>query len=263
MKRLCGLPALLLVACAEAFGQTDGFPEQLKAGCNTEDQCKQLVAQARARQARCRDNTIGYVRCSDAQADHEIATALLQRKVDAREKVEADQLAHQRELQNEEEKARRDERYNEQKAAEEAELKRRDDAVAEVKAEHDAKVAKAAKVVADQQERLRLLGPDGRAVELKQCLHDSTEGCDAVLMALMAVADSDAEKAGLVKLDQKLRGELQRKQDQFAATAPHGSGSSSGGGGDLYCGDGSVSGCACSGSHRGCCSHHGGVAGCR
>lgn len=30
----------------------------------------------------------------------------------------------------------------------------------------------------------------------------------------------------------------------------------------LVCGDGSTSGCACAGSHRGCCSHHGGVAGC-
>jgi hypothetical protein len=32
---------------------------------------------------------------------------------------------------------------------------------------------------------------------------------------------------------------------------------------ELVCGDGSISGCACAGSHRGCCSHHGGVAGCR
>ncbi|MFO0756987.1 MAG: hypothetical protein U0359_10865 [Byssovorax sp.] len=30
----------------------------------------------------------------------------------------------------------------------------------------------------------------------------------------------------------------------------------------LLCNDGSISGCSCSGSHRGCCSHHGGVAGC-
>lgn len=31
---------------------------------------------------------------------------------------------------------------------------------------------------------------------------------------------------------------------------------------NLICRDGSISGCACAGSHRGCCSHHGGVAGC-
>lgn len=30
----------------------------------------------------------------------------------------------------------------------------------------------------------------------------------------------------------------------------------------LVCRDGSTSGCSCAGSHRGCCSHHGGVAGC-
>lgn len=32
---------------------------------------------------------------------------------------------------------------------------------------------------------------------------------------------------------------------------------------NLVCGDGSSSGCSCAGSHRGCCSHHGGVAGCQ
>ena len=31
----------------------------------------------------------------------------------------------------------------------------------------------------------------------------------------------------------------------------------------LMCRDGSISGCPCAGSHRGCCSHHGGVAGCQ
>lgn len=33
--------------------------------------------------------------------------------------------------------------------------------------------------------------------------------------------------------------------------------------GVLMCGDGSVSDCPCAGSHRGCCSHHGGVRGCQ
>ena len=31
---------------------------------------------------------------------------------------------------------------------------------------------------------------------------------------------------------------------------------------NLVCRDGTTSGCLCAGSHRGCCSHHGGVAGC-
>lgn len=33
--------------------------------------------------------------------------------------------------------------------------------------------------------------------------------------------------------------------------------------GVLYCRDGSISGCSCTGPRRGCCSHHGGVAGCQ
>ncbi|MFO0590321.1 MAG: hypothetical protein U0441_22455 [Polyangiaceae bacterium] len=55
--------------------------------------------------------------------------------------------------------------------------------------------------------------------------------------------------------------EERRRAAQEAAAAAREAASESSG--LLYCRDGSVSGCACAGSHRGCCSHHGGVAGCR
>lgn len=87
-----GIAALVLLGtlanCAAAFGQTDDFPEKLKRGCETEEQCNRLVVEAQARRAKCQPNTIGYIRCGDADADLQIASGYLNEKTVQRAKTE-------------------------------------------------------------------------------------------------------------------------------------------------------------------------------
>jgi hypothetical protein len=67
------------------YGQTDDFPEKLKAGCKSLEECQQLKLEADARDGRCRENTIGYLRCSDTRADQMVASSYVQRWLDWRD----------------------------------------------------------------------------------------------------------------------------------------------------------------------------------
>lgn len=65
------------VGCTPAmFGQTDNFPERLDRGCSTLQECDQLVQKAEKRNAGCKPNTMGKLRCSDTWKDLERARAL-------------------------------------------------------------------------------------------------------------------------------------------------------------------------------------------
>jgi hypothetical protein len=73
--------------------------------------------------------------------------------------------------------------------------------------------------------------------------------------------DEAAERARVAAVErddrQRIAAAKREEERQAAATAAAFSGA-------LMCNDGSESpSCSCGGSHRGCCSHHGGVAGCR
>jgi hypothetical protein len=88
LRRTGTIAVLLLFGCASVFLQTDDFPKKLEGGCSSEEECHQLVREARARVERCQPNTIGAIKCSDAHADLEIAEGLLAEKVRRREEVE-------------------------------------------------------------------------------------------------------------------------------------------------------------------------------
>lgn len=113
-----------LTGCAAAFLQTDDFPAKLQAGCSSEEHCHRLVAEAKGRTARCQANTIGYIRCSDAQADLEIARALLEEKVRQREEIEKRKAAaeqEEREREREEQEEAREEERRRREAQERSE----------------------------------------------------------------------------------------------------------------------------------------------
>lgn len=95
------LGVVFVSACAAVFLQTDGFDEKLKQGCKTEDQCKQLQLEAQQRIIKCRDNTVGYIRCSDARADKLAADSYVKKWDDKRaEERQARQDEVQREIDN-------------------------------------------------------------------------------------------------------------------------------------------------------------------
>lgn len=242
--------AAAAAGCATMALQTDDFPERLGKGCLDVAKCELLVADAQARVARCQPNTIGYIRCSDARADLQVASTLLdqrRREVETRERVAREAVARA-DLQAQQ--ANYERRHKEEAEATRREFEHRQQmetaAIAERTERDLLERERREKDEAAELERLRLLGRAGRDRELRDCYREAGGLCRALLVKLLEVADNDAEKRALVALDQKLAD----------APAPES------GGGSLRCCDGSTSGCSCGGSHRGCCSHHGGVCGC-
>lgn len=256
---------MTLAACGPAvFGQTDDYPDKLKQGCATVERCERLVAEAEARTQRCQENTIGYIRCSDARADLTVAQAMLAQRErereaqrDAEEQRKRDALEqHDRDRQAQADRARADQ--------ERAEFELRQRAEADQRAREAEAQKKIADAEAAEVERLRLLGAKGRENELRQCYKENPGStCRALLTELFKAASDDPEKEHLAQLDQRLA----NPPVPSTGTSRSSSGtsrSSSGSGGSVVCNDGSLSpSCVCGGSLRGCCSHHGGVAGCQ
>jgi len=99
-----------LNACKSLYLQEDNFPEKLKEGCNTEDECDRLIFEATKRDRECQPNTIGYLKCEDTHRDLRTAEDLKRLLVEQRrravqaaaeeerEKQQADR-AHQRQLE--------------------------------------------------------------------------------------------------------------------------------------------------------------------
>lgn len=255
------LLGLLLLACSPAiYGQTDDFPDQLQKGCATKEACHTLVAEAEARVARCRDNTIGYLRCSDTQADLRIARSFVERHERAEEAERERQRDAQLAAQRAEETLQRQRRLEQQAEQERRQEEERTRLLQDRAAQEAARQAEIQAQETQDLERLRLLGASGRDKELRSCYRNSYS-CRRVLAQLMSAADDDAEKKRLVQLDQQLANAPEPSTGSRAA-----SGSTSGaaqGSGRVRCNDGSLSpSCVCGRSLRGCCSHHGGVAGC-
>lgn len=76
MSALCA--ASLALACDPAeYTPADDFPDRLKKGCNSLDECRKLVDAGIARFERCQEQDIGvtrsWARCTDACNDMVVA----------------------------------------------------------------------------------------------------------------------------------------------------------------------------------------------
>jgi hypothetical protein len=254
----------LAIACSPAlYGQTDDFPEKLQRGCRNLDNCGRLVAEAEGRVAKCEENTIGRIRCSDARSDLIMARRLLTeqryRLKRRQEEQEESELERKRlEAEREEIKAREQKRQQE-KEAEEQRVRE-----FEIEAERQRRFSEEKEAERDRQrEYMRLLSPARRLQQLVRC-HNEIQQCDALLDTLLQVAGSEQEKRQLVESNEKLKngGETvwTGKQKTKASATSEGTGT----GRSVKCCDGTLSPtCTCGrASLRGCCSHHRGVCGC-
>ena len=60
----------VVASCTPAMlGQDDGFREKIPTSCTTADACEELRLEAVQRTGSCQQNTVGAIRCEDAQAD--------------------------------------------------------------------------------------------------------------------------------------------------------------------------------------------------
>lgn len=219
------LPFLLaLPSCAGTLGETDAFSQRVSQGCDTPEQCDRLVEEAQARNSRCSTDEIGKLRCSDTRADLYHSKALA--KV-ARERQSGVVSAQQTRLELDEANKRI------------AELERQ---LAESKVKAECYCAPPQPQPTDAVEELR--------------------DCRVTLDALGA--ENEALKAARDKAQASAAARAASAPRAPAAPpAPRPAPPSSGGSGRLQCCDGSFSlSCSCGGSHRGCCSRHGGVCGC-
>jgi membrane protein involved in colicin uptake len=202
-RLLLGLLGGLTAGCAGRGLQDDGFRERLRRGCDSVEHCERLAADAEIRIQQCRPNTIGHIRCDDAQADLINARLLLTQHRREREERQQARLEQQR---RERERALAVEKRTRER--EEAERQRMEkERQARLETEREAKATEQAILAEEQQkERLRLLGRSGRDRELRQCYKTGRHDCRALLLSLLSVAESEAEKRALVALDQQLAG---------------------------------------------------------
>jgi hypothetical protein len=265
--RLTLVGCLLLLACGPALPLDDGFAATIPRECVTKPQCDALFTAARARVYSCDDNAKGKLRCSDANADlHQVLS--LRARFDEQERLAL--------IEKEE-----DELFQQQAA--EAHRQRELDRLAK---EEAARQQAAALALAAELEEQRLVYYQVMPLEVKKqrllkCRQNNEEirddlslrrGCDALLIDLLSVTADSSEKAVLSGWNEGLEAQIaaQRLKDAQAEEyreqqrmRPQSSSESSSGGERLQCCDGSLSpSCSCAGSHRGCCSHHGGVCGC-
>ena len=230
----------LLTGCAAAFGQTDTFPEKLQQGCKTEQECQRLVTEADARVSRCKDNTIGYIRCSDAQADQKIAIGYLRE--------------HQQKHESEEKK-RLDDRH--QRQVDEAERQR--------VARQSAKDQEAADRQSRVDERKSEAASVWKAIETDKC---SKQGDVATCAALEEYSNaySDQSHASEARVFARMGREISRQRAESheastEAATPRAAQTSSKPKHAKCCDNSIDEKCACSGG-AGCCFQRGGVCGC-
>jgi hypothetical protein len=235
---------LALVGCAAAFGQTDGFPEKLKNGCGTEQDCERLATEADARVSRCQNNTIGYIRCSDAEADRSIARGLLEERKKARQEKEQQAADEQQQRRAEELKKQE----NERKEAKEKEAAKRQAAVQEKETQREMEAESV-----------------WQSIEGDKC---SKKGDPAVCAALEEYARSysDQPHASEARVFARMGREVAQQREESRPVASGNSATKSAQTDtkpkQAKCCDGSVdSKCGCSGG-AGCCYRHGGFCSC-
>lgn len=239
--RLIFLLATLFAAalgCSSAFRDPATFRLQIESACRTEEGCAEIASEARARKVGCKDNTIGYVRCSDAQAHLVIIDGYRQRYVDRRNQ----QAARQAEAEARQREADQNE------ALEEAERKAAELEAARAEAEWSALNLPLCSDVGDESEcnsikRYLLRYPDSNHAGEAASVLDAGQA----RLAARRLAREEAAAKGAADEAARLR---VRSQQQHQTPA-------SGGSDGIRCCDGTISGCAT--VHRGCCSHHGGV----
>ncbi|RYZ16770.1 MAG: hypothetical protein EOO70_03675 [Myxococcaceae bacterium] len=141
--------------CATVFLQEDGFRQRADRECLDEDSCERLLVEAQRREASCETNTIGKVRCQEAQHDVRSLQSTVSRHQRARAQRERDALA---ERQRQEQEGR-SERESARRAEREATARRIDEAVKESQQQAEAarqtEQARAALVLAWQQQEAR------------------------------------------------------------------------------------------------------------
>jgi hypothetical protein len=219
-------------------------------GCDSVPACEFLTNEARQRAAKC-DKGLSAPPCADAQKDLTDAEALLEREHDSEAALATMRAQKVREDNARSELQRQRVAESKRRAADDEEARRRTAEEAERTAKEMEAEADLDEVRQKEDRRLSLLDRSGRERELRQCYRASALAlCRDLLDRLLSLASTEAEKKALVGLDQTLSGQA--------------SGAANSGmeGMVLQCCDGSTSGCACDGPHRGCCSHHGGVCGC-
>jgi hypothetical protein len=280
MRRRGGLLAAVLgvAACGPAFwGQDDGFRAGLPASCATTAQCGALETAARTRVDECAPNTIGKVRCDDAQRDLAHVQAMFkivkeqdaQRKQSEMEKREALETAARDEAFKAEQRKRtiREWLHSARPACERAMSPAHCEQAPDGATDEDRHACN--EECSAGLDRAK----DGvRRRALTSCVDRVaiTDGRDPPICRFM-LPDGATERltdqadACSAECAANAKPILERKRDlaEEPASKPRKASSGGGGGSSLLCCDGSISPtCACPG-HRGCCSHHGGVCGCR
>jgi hypothetical protein len=158
-----------LLGCASVFLQTDDFPDKLKLGCASLESCEALESEAAARVARCKENTIGYIRCDDANADLGVASRLANHWREERRRADEERQIREGNERQERAIAEQQQREKLRESAEIAAHEQRENeqrvreaqAAAVKQAEHDKDVA-----------YIKLLGPSGREQRVRTCVRD-------------------------------------------------------------------------------------------
>jgi len=114
--RFATIAMLLVPGCAAALGQDDGFKQKLK-HCKDKESCEALLREATARKANCKDNTVGYVRCGDAEQDRLFLQLEVDKYLNAERKAEARELEEKRQTAERERQEKRDAAEQERKDA--------------------------------------------------------------------------------------------------------------------------------------------------
>ncbi|MBX3222393.1 MAG: hypothetical protein KF795_17875 [Labilithrix sp.] len=282
-ERLAAWAAWALAACSPAaWGQTDGFREQIADRCRTESGCEQAAIDARRRIADCEPNAIGKIRCRDADADLDEVQAYLRRYAEKhQEDQRRERLAEERtwqELQREE-SARREAEGRARRLASEMSSALRD-------CERAMALAPCDRLATfDDDVRVSCLTDCALAVErakvstytraVRECidgvassLGQAKPDCRFVLPDSATDDLADRRDACIAECGEQAKPIVaQARAAASPPPTPKASGASSrsrgsGGGTRALCCDGTPSPtCGCGGG-RGCCSHHGGVCGC-
>lgn len=243
MRLLFLLALVAAVGCDLQLGKRSTSPERRWTSCHDVVTCRAYVGEAEHLWAIC-PNDGDDSDCPPAYKELQYARELLKEQVRLAEGRARAQAEAEREAQKAEARQAEEDRLEQERRAALDAIRREEETAQR------------------ELSRLRSLDKRGREAELRRCLGaDPDAGCGALLGNLLKAAADDAEKDGLTQLDEELRRKAASRQ-----TAGGYSGGRENNDGRvryLLCRDGTTSpSCVCGGPKRGCCSHHGGVAGC-
>lgn len=230
--------ALALVACV----RDDGFSRRLQTECINLETCSALAKEAGARSSGCRDDD----QCQQERQDYAWAVGQLRRHESERAERERAEARAQEEKRRE--RARQE---NERFKAEEAARRR-----AEVQRQEEAEANRVkAKMAACEAKRAEEAGrSDAERVSRVEKLLSAPTFEDLCTARWQVSLMKDSKSGDAPKVAAKLDRAFKAFEAERVSDAINNRG--------LICRDGASSDCSCAGSHRGCCSGHGGVARC-